>query len=431
MLYELLAGALPFDRKLLKQAGFAEIQRIIREKAPPRPSTRLSSLGERAENIAASRRTGVATLAKRLHKELEWIPLKAMRKERGHRYRSASELADDVQNYLSGVPLIAGPESAAYRMKKFVRRKRALVTGIAAVLVALSAGMVVSILFAVGQARARAQAEQRRAAEAVAAGLEAEQQAYLYFLPKEFLANAGQKSVFRMFLDGQSVIIKVVEDKLEGVPLTAASMRELLATMYRTLGEYKSAAVQLDRAHQICREQLGEENPFTLRCLRNLAATYFEEGRYESAEPLFVKTLETSRRALGEEHPNTLTCMTDLADLYSKQGLHEKAEALRLKAEPLLIKTLEGLQRVLGERHPGTLTFRNRLAEVYRDLGRYDEAEQLLVKGLEINRRVRGEEHPYTWLSRNKMIELYEAWGKPEKAQQWRARLGDEEGTEE
>jgi tetratricopeptide (TPR) repeat protein len=123
--------------------------------------------------------------------------------------------------------------------------------------------------------------------------------------------------------------------------------------------------------------------------------------------------------------------MTDLADLYSKQGLHEKAEALRLKAEPLLIKTLEGLQRVLGERHPGTLTFRNRLAEVYRDLGRYDEAEQLLVKGLEINRRVRGEEHPYTWLSRNKMIELYEAWGKPEKAQQWRARLGDEEGTEE
>ena len=168
LLYELLTGALPFDRKTLEHAGFAEIQRIIREQDPPLPSTRLSSLGEEAEKVAERRRTEVAALAKRLHKELEWIPLKAMRKERTHRYRSASELADDVQRYLDGVPLIAGPESVVYRAKKFVRRNRALVTGIAVVLIVLVAGVVVSTIFAIGQSRARAQAEQAREKEAAA-----------------------------------------------------------------------------------------------------------------------------------------------------------------------------------------------------------------------------------------------------------------------
>jgi len=165
LLYELLTGALPFERKTLERAGFAEIQRIIREEEPPRPSTKLTSMGEEATKIAKSRRTEVATLAKRLHKELEWIPLKAMRKERTHRYRSASELADDIQNYLTGAPLIAGPESAVYRLRKFVRRNRALVTGVAVVLVVLTAGIVTSTIFAISEKEQRelAEAEQERA----------------------------------------------------------------------------------------------------------------------------------------------------------------------------------------------------------------------------------------------------------------------------
>ncbi len=83
--------------------------------------------------VRTSRRTKVATLAKKLHKELEWIPLKAMRKERSERYRSASELADDIENYLKGTPLIAGPLSNVYRLKKFARRNRAMVGGTFAV----------------------------------------------------------------------------------------------------------------------------------------------------------------------------------------------------------------------------------------------------------------------------------------------------------
>ncbi len=159
LLYELLTGTLPFDRKTLHEAAFDEIVRIIRDEEPPRPSTRLSGLGEDAQKAAQSRHTEVKTLTKRLHKELEWIPLKAMRKEPGRRYKTASELADDIRNYLNGDPLIAGPESATYRLRKVIKRHQAFVTGVAAVLLVLVAGIIVSTMFAIGQLKERHNAE--------------------------------------------------------------------------------------------------------------------------------------------------------------------------------------------------------------------------------------------------------------------------------
>ncbi len=159
LLYVLLTGVLPFDSETLREGGVERIRQVIRETNPKTPSTRLINLGDEAHKVAEKRRTEAAALAKCLHRELEWIPLKAMRKERSERYRSASELADDIQNYLKGNPLLAGPESTVYLIKKFVKRKRAMVTGIAAILVVLITGIVISTVFAIGQARARAEAQ--------------------------------------------------------------------------------------------------------------------------------------------------------------------------------------------------------------------------------------------------------------------------------
>src|SRR5919201_1415713 len=86
ILYELLSGALPFDPATLRSAAFAEMQRIIREVEPPRPSTKVSTIGEKAQEIARCRSTDLTTLANLLRSELEWIPLKAMRKDRTERY---------------------------------------------------------------------------------------------------------------------------------------------------------------------------------------------------------------------------------------------------------------------------------------------------------------------------------------------------------
>jgi WD40 repeat protein/serine/threonine protein kinase len=167
VLYELLAGVLPFEEESFGRHGFAEIQRTIRDLEPASPSMRLTSLGERAKTIAASRGTQVIPLARRLHRELEWIPLKAMRKDRCRRYRSASELADDIHNYLTGRPLIAGPETAIYRVQKFVHKHAGSVATVALVAAAIVVGLIIStaMYFRAEDARqkeavARTQAEQ-------------------------------------------------------------------------------------------------------------------------------------------------------------------------------------------------------------------------------------------------------------------------------
>ena len=144
LLYELLSGSQPFDRKSLEKGGLAVIQRTIREQEPPNPSARLTGLGEEGKRIAERRQTHVDALAKRLHRELEWIPLKAMRKERVRRYRSVSELSDDIQNYLDGAPLIAGPETAIYRVKKFVHKHAGSVATAAIIALAIILGLVIS-----------------------------------------------------------------------------------------------------------------------------------------------------------------------------------------------------------------------------------------------------------------------------------------------
>ena len=166
VLYELLTGVLPFDPKAFREAGVDRLRQMIREEEPKTPSTRLSRLGEIGEEIAAKRRTKVGSLSKCLRDELEWIPMKAMRKERTYRYRSAAELADDIRNYLSRAPLIAGPESVTYRLKKFVRRRRRIVTAAAALTVSVLVGFVVSTTMYFQAEQQRSIAEKARIAEA-------------------------------------------------------------------------------------------------------------------------------------------------------------------------------------------------------------------------------------------------------------------------
>ena len=172
MLYELLVGALPFEPKELRSRAYREIQRIIREEDPPTPSRRLSTFATKdagsASKIAEARRSRIDEIAQTLKNELEWIPLKAMRKERDQRYASPNDLAADVRNYLSGLPLVAAPESKAYKVRKFVRRNRALVYAGVAVAASLAIGAVVSTVFAIAEARQREIAEQAAIAEKAA-----------------------------------------------------------------------------------------------------------------------------------------------------------------------------------------------------------------------------------------------------------------------
>ena len=154
VLYQLLTGVLPFDSDTLREGGIDHVRQVIREQDPETPSTRLSSLGKDAESVAQQRQTDVRSLTRRLHRELEWIPLKALRKDRTRRYRSAAEFADDIENYLQGAPLIAGPESVTYRAGKFVTRHRVPALAIASIAVVLVLATLISIVLYVRAVRA-------------------------------------------------------------------------------------------------------------------------------------------------------------------------------------------------------------------------------------------------------------------------------------
>jgi WD40 repeat protein/serine/threonine protein kinase len=142
VLYELLAGALPFDSKALRAAGYSEIQRIIREVDPPRPSTKLSMVDDQTgAAISKARQAERDKLTGELRRELEWIPLMAMRKDRTRRYPGAGALAADIRRYLDSQPLEAAPESRTYRVRKFVGRHRVQVVAGCAVVLALAVGL--------------------------------------------------------------------------------------------------------------------------------------------------------------------------------------------------------------------------------------------------------------------------------------------------
>jgi WD40 repeat protein/serine/threonine protein kinase len=146
LLYELLTGTTPLDRKRLGQAALLEVLRVIREEEPPRPSTRLNTT-EELPTIAARRNIEPRKLSGLIRGELDWVVMKALEKVRNRRYETASGLAADLRRYLHDEPVQAGPPSAAYRFRKFARRNKvalAMATVVAAALLLVAVGLAIS-----------------------------------------------------------------------------------------------------------------------------------------------------------------------------------------------------------------------------------------------------------------------------------------------
>jgi serine/threonine protein kinase len=140
LLYELLTGTTPFDKERFSQVGYDEMRRIIREEEPPRPSTRISTLGQAATTVSTNRKSDPKQLSRLFRGELDWIVMKALEKDRNRRYETAGALAADVQRYLHDEPVQACPPSAWYRYAKLARRNKATLS---------IAGLVLLVLFSV------------------------------------------------------------------------------------------------------------------------------------------------------------------------------------------------------------------------------------------------------------------------------------------
>jgi serine/threonine protein kinase/tetratricopeptide (TPR) repeat protein len=188
LLYELLTGSTPFDKRQLRSAGLAEMLRVIREEEPPRPSARLST-SEALPSIAATREAEPAGLAKTLRGELDWIVMKALEKDRDRRYESGADFAADLLRFVNNEAVQACPPSVRYRLGKYVTRHKVAFTAAALITVVLLAGIAATAWQAIRAtqaerqalahaAQARAEAQKARAAvrqERLARQAEAEQ----------------------------------------------------------------------------------------------------------------------------------------------------------------------------------------------------------------------------------------------------------------
>ena len=185
LLYELLTGSTPFERKRLQAAAFDEMLRIIREEEPPKPSTRLST-ADALPSIAANRGSEPNKLSRLVRGELDWIVMKALEKDRNRRYETANGLAADIQRYLNDEPVQACPPSAMYRFRKFARRNKVGVTAGVAVAAALLfgvAGTTGGMIWAL-QERKAAQASAARATT------QAERSDQVAYLPRRYAARS-------------------------------------------------------------------------------------------------------------------------------------------------------------------------------------------------------------------------------------------------
>jgi non-specific serine/threonine protein kinase/serine/threonine-protein kinase len=404
MLYELLTGALPFDSKQLREAGFDEIRRRIREEEPSKPSTRLSTLGDGSTESASARRSDPSTLARLLRGDLDWITMMALEKDRTRRYGSPSELAADVSRHVKHEPVVASPPGAGYRMGKFVRRHRLGVLAAGAILLALVVGLTGATWGLVRAQRAEVQAKQEAAtAEQVSRFLVG------LFEVSDPSEARGNTITAREILDRGS---SKIEQELKDQPRVQARLMLTMGAVYRTLGLHDEAQPLLESSLAARRRLLGDVHPETLDSIRETGFLFQRQGNFDDARLYYDEALEKRRRVLVDDHSDTLQSVNDIGVLLQRQGRTAEAETH-------LREALEGRRRVLGDDDGATITSIINFAHALHDQGRLEEAEPYYLEALERSRRVLGEDHGETLRVINNLALLYQARGQMEQAESY------------
>ncbi len=402
LLYELLVGVLPFESTDLRSAGFDEIRRKIREEEPPKPSTRLTTPGFDTNHALSSRQTDLSALTKQLKGELDWITMKAMAKDRTQRYASASELAADIMRHLKHEPVMAGPPSAVYRLRKYVRRHKVGVAAGALVMLAMIVGIVgtsIGLLKAVkAEKRAKEEAETAQRVSDFLEGL---------FEVSDPSEARGNTITAREILDKGS---RQIEEELQDQPKIQSRLLETMGRVFRNLGLYDQAAPILEKSLSLKRQVYGEENLEVAAGLHTLAVLYDTQGKYDEAESLFRQSLTIKEKILGPDHPEVAKSLNSIAVVNWNQGRYDEAE-------PLFLRSLAIKEKALGPDDPDVGNTLTNLGVLYHLQGRFEEAEPFFKRALAISEKALGEDHPDVGGSLNNLGSLYEDMGKLEEAE--------------
>ena len=335
LLFELLTGQHPFRRPGMTDG---ELEHSVQESEPTRPS------------VAAVGGTTMPIDAAELRGDLDTIVLMALRREPARRYASASALADDIRRYLNGLPVTARPDTLPYRLQKFVHRNTGAVIGTSAIVVALIAMSVVTVVQSrrVAAESARATAERDQALEVRG------------FLMEMFGATGADKAVgdtltVRALLDKQR---NRIDTSYRDRPQARADMLEVLADGYDRLG-YPAEAEPLAVQALTLRRSLRATSTMDLASSLNLVGwIVHERGRSDEAERLLLEALRIRRTADGAGSEGLSRTLNDLGVVYNAVKRYD--DAVRVLTEALVLRRAQ-----FGDAHRAVGITANNLAAAY------------------------------------------------------------------
>ena len=435
LLYELLTGSTPFDKKRMQEAALDELLRIIREEEPPRPSTKLSS-SQTLPSIAANRNTEPARLSNLVRGELDWIVMKALDKDRNRRYETANGFAMDIQRYLNDEAVLACPPSPGYRFRKFARNNKALLATMALVSAALVLGLLGTTWQAIRAARAEnlARASEKRALaserQAIAERDERET------ARREALASAEREGEQRLLAEAAAGAERLARES-EAMQRLAAEASERRAVEEAAIAQAVSDFLQEDLlglagAEAQIAEEMDPDPDLKLSTLLDRALVKVEDrfadqprvraavqvtlanalrsiGRHAEEVDLWHKIRQYREDTFGSEHLDTLISMENQAAAYRNNGQLEQAISLHEQ-------TLELMKSKLGPEHPDTVAGMYNLAYAYKYRGRFDEAITLLEEAVTLSPTVLGPEHPSTLTYTALLAHAYQLTGDDQRA---------------
>lgn len=413
VLYELLTGRRPYR---VSTGSPAEFERAVLEHQPVPPSAavhRTDGIVQTRQRTDASietlgeiREGSPERLVRRLRGDLDTIVLKALHKEPGRRYASVEQFVADITRHLEGLPVLARPDTALYRIDRFVRRHSVAVIFSIAALSALSFGLGVAMWQREVAQTQRADAEeQREVAKKERAIAEKQREvarqerdaAYVARDTAEATAdfiqrmmseadphNAGPTKTVKSVIDEAAIR---VDGELRDQPLVQAAIRSTIGRIYLGLGVYDLAKQHIDAAYQARLKLLGPGHHDLAESEFDMARLYYELGKYDQAEALLLESLHTHEQLRGKDNIDTARVWNDLGAVRRASGKMVDAESAHLKA-------LQIREQSKGRRSIETAESLNNLSGIVAARGDVEEAEQLMTEALSIRRELLRDEHP-------------------------------------
>jgi serine/threonine protein kinase/tetratricopeptide (TPR) repeat protein len=457
LLYELLTGTTPFDKERLSGASYDEMRRIIREEEPPKPSTRIGTLGQATTVVATNRKTDPKRLGHMIHGELDWIVMKCLEKDRDRRYETANGVALDIRRYLDNEPVQAFPPSTSYRVRKFALRHRRETIAAGVVAAILIVGVIgitwQAVRATLAERRERIAADAERAARSAETLQRQQSETVATLLESVFRdldPHSGGDLRSRLAQRLEEVGANLAKEHA-GEPLVLARLRHALGSARYGLGDPTKAVPLLEQALEERRLHLGADHPDTLQTMHALALAYHWSSQLDKATALHEQTLEIYKINLGQDHPDTFASANGLIRAYLSGGQPQKALVLakqttrlaeaafgtghpiaikamhsladaylysgdREKATELHRRTLELCQVELEPDDDLTLSCMLALADTYRESGKFAKALPVAQQALERHKAKFGHTHPDTLVCMDVLANVYRLAGEPDKA---------------